>query len=201
LRLSQQEQQQRIAQQQQRASAYQRSLDQQLRVAQEQNAQLERERQSQYQIQQQYAERLRQQQLQVQRDRNYDYNRDAYFSTPWNYRYNRGGSYRQTNRYGVELLQQAVNYGYQEGFHAGDADRRDHWGYDYRDSFAYRDANYGYTGRYVDQSDYNYYFREGFRRGYQDGFYRRARYGRQVNGRVNILSAIVSGILKLEVIR
>ena len=31
----------------------------------------------------------------------------------------------------------------------------------------YRDANYGYSGYYVDRSDYNHYFREGFRRGYQ----------------------------------
>jgi hypothetical protein len=94
-----------------------------------------------------------------------------------------------------------VNYGYQEGFRAGDADRRDRWAFNYRDSFAYRDANYGYAGRYVEQSDYNYYFREGFRRGYEDGFYRRAKYGRQANGKYTVLSVILGGILKLEVIR
>ena len=41
---------------------------------------------------------------------------------------------------------------------------------DYRDSYAYRDANYGSSGYYLAQVDYNYYFREGFQRGYEDGF-------------------------------
>jgi hypothetical protein len=99
------------------------------------------------------------------------------------------------------LLQQAVNYGYQEGFYAGDADHRDRWGYNYRDSFAYRDANYGYRGRYVAQNDYNYYFRLGFRKGYDDGYYRRSRYGRRDNGGYTVLKVVLSGILKLEVIR
>jgi hypothetical protein len=67
------------------------------------------------------------------------------------------------------LLRQAVNYGYQEGFRAGEADRQDRWRSNYRDSYAYQDANYGYNGYYVDRGDYNYYFREGFRRGYEDG--------------------------------
>ena len=182
-----------MTQQQQWNAAYQNNLDQQLRIAQAQNQQLERNRRSQYEIQQQYSERLRQQQLQVQRDRNYDYQRDAYFSSPWTYRYNVGGRYRQTNRYGADLLNQAVNYGYQEGFRAGDADRRDRWGYDYRASFAYRDANYGYQGRYVDQSDYNYYFRQGFRKGYDDGYYRRSKYGHRVNGNFTVLRVVLSG--------
>jgi hypothetical protein len=82
----------------------------------------------------------------VQRDPNYDYGRDAFFRTPWSYRYNRGGNDHLTNRYGADLLQQDVNFGYQEGFRAGDADRRDRWRYNYQDSFAYRDANYGYMG-------------------------------------------------------
>lgn len=172
-----------------------------MRALQAQNAQLQRNRQSQYLNQQQYAERLRQQQLQVQRDRNYDFRNDAFFNTPWSYRYRLNGQYRQTNRYGADLLQQAVNYGYQEGFRAGDADRRDRWGYNFRDAFAYRDANYGYAGRYVDQSDYNYYFRMGFSKGYDDGYYRRSKYGRQVNGSFTVFKVVLSGILKLELIR
>src|SRR5690349_20441875 len=199
--LSQQEQQQRFAQQQQRTSAYQANLDEQVRTAQAQNVQLQTNRQSQYLIQQQYEERLRQQQVQVQRDRNYDYGSDAFFSTPWSYRYNLGGKYHRTNRYGAELLQRSVNYGYQEGFRAGDADRLDRWRYNYRDSFAYQDANYGYVGRYVDQDDYNSYFRLGFRKGYDDGYYRRSRYGRRTNGNFTVLKVVLSGILKLEVIR
>ncbi|MEK6286203.1 MAG: hypothetical protein AABO57_10715 [Acidobacteriota bacterium] len=50
------------------------------------------------------------------------------------------------------------------------ADRQDHWGSNYEDSYAYRDTNYGYSGYYVERDDYNYYFREGFRRGYEDGY-------------------------------
>ena len=68
-------------------------------------------------------------------------------------------------------------------------------------SFAYHDANYGYQGRYVAQSDYNYYFRQGFRKGYDDGYYRRSRYGRRVNGNFTVLKVVPSGILRLEVIR
>ena len=56
--------------------------------------------------------------------------------------------------------------------------------YDY--SNAYEDANYGYTGMYVDQGDYNYYFRQGFQRGYQDGYNARLQYGRNDNGRSGI---------------
>lgn len=199
---AQQFSQQRIAQQQQRTAQYQQNIAEQLRLAQAHNAELEQQnRRSQAQIQQQYAQNLQQQQLQAQNDHNRDYGRDPYFNTRFNYRYKRGTEYRQTNRYGADVLRQAVNYGYQQGIRAGDADRLDHWGYKYQNAFAYRDANYGYTGRYVDQSDYNYYFRQGFRKGYDDGYYRRARYGRQSGGSYTVLRVVLSGILKLEVIR
>ena len=58
------------------------------------------------------------------------------------------------------MLREAVNNGYREGFRAGTADREDRWRPDYEDSFAYQDANFGYSGYYVDQADYNYYFRQ-----------------------------------------
>jgi len=202
LQQAQQLSQQRIAQQQQRTAQYQQNIAEQLRLAQAHNAELEQQnRRSQAQIQQQYAQNLQQQQLQAQNDRNRDYGRDPYFNTRFNYRYKKGTQYRQTNRYGAEVLRQAVNYGYQQGIRAGDADRLDHWGYKYQNAFAYRDANYGYTGRYVDQSDYNYYFRQGFRKGYDDGYYRRARYGRQSGGSYTVRRAVLSDILRLEVIR
>jgi hypothetical protein len=189
-------------QQQQRTAAYRTNLDQQLRASQAQNAQLQQNRTAQYVIQQQYSARLlQQQQAQIQSDRDYNYSHDPYFNSPWSYRYSLGGQYRQTNRYGADLLRQAVNHGYQEGIRAGNADRRDRWGYHYQDSFAYRDANYGYVGRYVDQRDYNYYFRQGFRKGYDDGYYSRARYGSQSNGNSTVLRVVLSGILRLEVIR
>jgi hypothetical protein len=76
-----------------------------------------------------------------------------------------------------------VYYGYEQGFRSGQADRQDRWQSGYQDSYAYQDANYGYGRYYVDQSDYNYYFREGFRRGYEDGYDSRHQYGRYSNGK------------------
>ena len=103
-----------------------------------------------------------------------------------------GASTYQTNQRGADLLRQAVNYGYQEGFRTGLADRQDRWGSNVGDSYAYRDANYGYAGYYVDREDYNAYFREGFRRGYDDGYQSRYRYGSYANGRVTILGAVLA---------
>jgi hypothetical protein len=50
----------------------------------------------------------------------------------------------------------------------------------------------------VDSSDYEYYFREGFRRGYEDGYYSRYRYGIASNGGVNIIASVLSQILGLR---
>jgi hypothetical protein len=100
----------------------------------------------------------------------------------------------------VTLLRQAVNYGYDQGYRTGQADRRDRSMSNYEVSFAYRDANYGYQGFYVDRDDYNNYFREGFRRGYEDGYGRRAQYGTYVNGMATILSAVLGSLLEFHVI-
>ena len=69
------------------------------------------------------------------------YNNDPYFYTAPIYRYRRGGTYYETNQYGADLLRQAVNNGYQEGFRAGVADREDRWRSDYQNSYAYEDAD------------------------------------------------------------
>ena len=69
---------------------------------------------------------------------------------------------------------------------------------DYQNSYAYQDANYGYSGQYISQADYNYYFREGMQRGYKDGYYSRSQYGQQANGAVTILSAVLQQILNLQ---
>lgn len=151
-----------------------------------------------YRYQQQYLARLRQQQLRLQSIRNYNYYNDPYFYTAPSYRYRYGGTYYTTNTYGANLLRQAVNYGYQQGYLAGQADRRDSWRFDYRDSYAYEDANYGYTGFYVNQPIYNYYFREGFRRGYEDGYYSRYQYGRHTGTGYAIFAGILAGILGLQ---
>jgi len=200
-RLSQQRQQELIRQQQQRVEQYRRHLEQQERLAQERAALLERQkRRAQYRFQQEYLERVRQQQIYL-RDHRFDYDHDPYFYTAPIYRYNRGGSYYEINEYGAKTLRQAVNYGYEEGFRAGRADRDDRWGSNYKDSYAYGDANYGYSGYYVNRDDYNYYFREGFRRGYEDGHNSRYRYGRFVDGNPSILETILSQILNFQSIR
>ena len=180
---------------------YRQHLEQQQALAQQNAALLQQQkRMAQYRFQEQYLDRVRQQQIHLRDDR-FDYARDPYFYTPPIYRYNRGGSYHETNEYGAKTLRQAVNYGYEEGFRAGKADRDDRWGSNYKDSYAYRDANYGYSGYYVDRSDYNYYFREGFRRGYEDGYNSRYQYGRFANGIYSILDTILSQILNFQALR
>jgi hypothetical protein len=159
---------------------------------------LQRERRmAQYRYQQQYYRRM-QEQRQRMLARRYDYASDPYFYTPDSYRYSYAGNWYQTNRYGADLLRQAVNDGYQEGVQAGLADRQDGWRADYRNSFAYQDADYGYNGYYVSQGDYAYYFRQGFRRGYDDGYYSRDQYGRYDDGNASILQAVLAAILNLQ---
>ncbi len=53
----------------------------------------------------------------------------------------------------------------------------------------------------MDRNDYNVYFREGFRRGYSDGYYSRHRYGSYTNGRGSVLAAVLGAILTFEAIR
>jgi hypothetical protein len=201
-RRTDQERQELIRQHQRSLPQYREALGQQQRVAQERAAQLQQQkRNAQYRFQQEYLARLRQQQSNVQGRERYDYDRDPFFSTRSQYRYRRGDRYYETNQYGLDLIRQAVNYGYEEGFRAGQADREDHWPSNYKDCYAYQDANYGYFGFYVDRDDYNYYFREGFRRGYEDGYGRRYKYGRVSNGKIAILAGVLAGIVTYELIR
>jgi hypothetical protein len=180
---------------------YRQHLEQQERLARQHIALLQQQKRlAQYRFQEEYLERLRQQQIRLRDDR-FDYDRDPYFYTAPIYRYNRGGRYYRINEYGAKILRQALNHGYEEGFRAGRADREDRWRFNYKDSYAYRDANYGYLGYYIDRSEYNYYFREGFRRGYEDGYNSRYRYGRFANGNYSMLDNILSQILNLQNLR
>jgi hypothetical protein len=189
-----------IRENEQRRTQYRQVLDRQQREAQQRAAQLQQQkRRAQYAFQQRYLARLRDQQARIQV--RYDYDRDPFFYTSSRYRYIRGGRYYLTNDYGLDLLRQAVRYGYDEGFEAGRADREDGWTADYRNSYAYQDANYGYGGFYVERDDYNYYFREGFRRGYDDGYGARNQYGTVSNGKVAILAGVLAGIVTYELIR
>jgi len=117
------------------------------------------------------------------------------------YRYRIGGVYRETNQYGVDVLRQAVNLGYQRGFEAGLRDLRYGATPDYRVAFDYQNGNYGYTPDYIPESDYGYYFREGFQRGYDDAYFGRTRYGTFYNGSASILGDVLTGILGLTLIR
>jgi hypothetical protein len=142
---------------------------------------------------------MRRQQLALQDS--YDYDNDPYFYTAPTYRYTRGGPYYDLNEYGARVLRQAVNNGYAEGYRAGQADRQDRWASDYRNSYGYQDANDGYSGYYVNQPEYNYYFREGFNRGYQDGYDSRTQYGSYSNGSGSILGSVLAQILNLQAMR
>jgi phage-related minor tail protein len=200
-RLSQQQQRQLIDQQQQRVVEYRQHLEEQERLAQQQIALLQQNRRmAQYRFQEQYSQRLREQQARLRSER-YDYDRDPYFYTPPTYRYRRGDRYYETNEYGAKALRRAVNYGYGEGFRAGQADRSDRWRGDYKDSYAYRDANYGYSGYDGDRDDYNYYFREGFGPGYDDGYNDQYRHGRVTEGSYSMLDALLSQILNFQPLR
>lgn len=137
------------------------------------------------------------------------------------YRVYRNGSYYTTDNRGAELLRQAVNAGYQQGFQAGRSDYSNRRSIRYSNSNVYQSGTYGYQS-YVNQSQYQYYFRQGFQRGYQDGsnsryqnnnnsygqyndgygqnngYNQQYQYGSSSNGVVSILSTILSQILNIR---
>jgi hypothetical protein len=177
---------------------YQKREATQDRVWSQREAALQQQnREAQYRFQQQYQERRREQ-MRNWNARGYQYNNDPWFYESSNYRYSRGGTYYRTNQYGADLLRQAVNYGYEEGFPAGQADREDGWrAGGYASSYAYQDGDYGYNGYYVSPDEYRYYFRQGFRRGYDDGYNSRSQYGRYEDGNVSILANVLTQILNM----
>lgn len=124
-----------------------------------------------------------------------------YYVRPGNYRYGYGGRWYSTSNYGAEMLRMAVQNGYREGMRAGRADRYDGWPGGFRDSFAWRDAAYGFGPGYISRADYAYYFQQGFERGYDDGYYGHMRYGRYVNNEAIIIDAVLGAILNLQMLR
>ncbi len=208
-RVSQQEQQERIRKQEAELAQYRNNLELKHRqdIAERDARILEQQKRiAQLRAQREYQERMRSQEAELRRAR-YDYNNDPYYYTAPNYRYRRDGRYYQTNQYGIKKLERALQAGYNEGFRAGRADREDRWRYDYRSAFAYQDANFGYDGRYVRQDEYNHYFREGFQRGYEDGYYGRQNYGRRndndsggINDEWLIAGAVIAAIIGYELL-
>jgi hypothetical protein len=173
---------------------YRQNLDRQQEYRRQNASQLQHDkRMAQYRQHQQYTQRMYEQQRRWENERNHNYYNDPFFHTAYDRRYYRGGVYYQTNRYGIQYLQQAANQGYEEGYYTGRADREDRWRSDYQGCYAYQDANYGYNGYYLSQDDYSYYFREGFRRGYDDGYNRNCR--PPTNGTYAILVGMAGIIL------
>lgn len=125
--------------------------------------------------------------------------------TSGRYRVNRNGTWYNTDYRGADLLRQAVNEGYRQGFNSGRADysgnRRGSWS----NSNVYRTGTYGYQ-QGVDRAQYQYYFRQGFQRGYQDGsnsqyqtgYNGDFQYGTYNNGTPSILSTILNQLLNIQ---
>ena len=113
------------------------------------------------------------------------------------FRINRGGSYYEVDQRGVNLLRQAVNSGYQQGYNAGIRDRR--YGRDsnyYYNDNVYRSGTFGYQS-YVTRDQYQYYFQQGFQRGYQDAVNGSFQYGYRTNSGLNILGNVLNTILQV----
>ncbi|MBK7394331.1 MAG: hypothetical protein IPI64_13700 [Chloracidobacterium sp.] len=146
------------------------------------------------------------------------YNGNSNANTNRNHRYRvyRNGSYYNTDQRGAQLLRQAVNAGYRQGFEAGRRDLDGRRRISYSNSNVYQSGTYGYQS-YVNQSQYQYYFRQGFQRGYQDGANSRYRdqynnnnygqyndyeqqyqYGTRSNGVLSILGSILGQILNIQ---
>ncbi len=176
----------------QRLAVYSRQQVEQQRLSQQRQQLLQQQqRAAQLTVQLRYQEQLREDQLRLRDSRSFEY-------SPRTYRYARGGRYYETTQHGADMLQQAINLGYAEGVRAGQSDRSDHWRADYRNSHAYRDATFGYDGYYVDLSEYRYYFREGVRRGYDDGYYSRHQYGSYSNGEGTLSGTVFQAIITLQ---
>lgn len=128
---------------------------------QNQKAEIERQRQYEDQVR---LDRERQEQMRVK----YEQNR-----SPWekNVRYKvfQNGRMFITDARGLEMLKQAVIRGYDEGFKAGLADRRNRRNGGFYKSSVYRSGNFGYQNS-VEMKQYQFFFQKGFSEGYEDGF-------------------------------
>ena len=135
----------------------------------------------------------------------YNGNANANTNRDGRYRVARNGSFYNTDGRGADLLRQAVNEGYRQGFEAGRTSRSDLRRGDWSRSNVYRSATMGYD-THVDRKQYQYYFREGFQRGYQDGSNHQFevdhngdyQYGTRQGGSVNILNSILGSILNIQ---
>lgn len=137
--------------------------------------------------------------------RNRNYNPGTVVVSSNRYRVYRNGSYYNTDQRGADLLRQAVNEGYRQGFIAGRNDRNNRRNYSWSNSTVYRNGSIGYQN-YVNRSQYQYYFQQGFQRGYQDGSNRQYQdgydgnyqYGYNSNGTMSVIGAILEQVLNIS---
>ena len=121
------------------------------------------------------------------------------------YRANRNGRWYNTDQRGAELLRNAVNEGYRQGFIAGRSNMTNNRRGSWSNSNIYRSGNMGYQAN-VDRRQYQYYFQQGFQRGYQDGSNRQYannrngtfQYGTYENDQPSILSTILNEVLNIQ---
>ncbi len=111
------------------------------------------------------------------------------------YRIYTSGQYYNVDNRGYNLLRQAVNRGYQQGYRAGLRDRRSGRS-NYNNDSVYMSGTYGYES-YVARNQYQYYFQQGFQRGYEDGFNAQTRYGYRSGSTYNILGGVLNTILNI----
>jgi hypothetical protein len=176
-----------------------RDLAQDERVEKGRSAGLQRQRRyAQDRYREDYRSRLRERRREGSDQQPHDCTRDPIFDAPASVRYTYDGRSYDTNAFGADAMRDAANDGYEEGVRSGEADREDGWRGGYRDSFAYLDGDRGYDGRDFDPSQRDHYFREGVRRGYEDGFNDRRRYGHTDEGHYLLSSGVLSGILAFE---
>ncbi len=112
------------------------------------------------------------------RDRDWDRDRDRRDD-----RYGRNRGYGNYGRYG-NTYRYAEDRGYQDGLNTGSSDANRGQSYDPQRSHYYRNATYGYDSSYGNKGAYKQAYRDGFLRGYEQGYRRyRGGYGRRNNGR------------------
>ncbi|MEO6052365.1 MAG: hypothetical protein ABIP78_13690 [Pyrinomonadaceae bacterium] len=185
-----------LARQQQHNDRYRVEQQRQAELARQQNERYRIEQQRQAELVRQQNERYRIEQLRQSQRNNQYYrsgndrsNGNGYYTGNANsnsnrYRVYRNGSYYNTDYRGAELLRQAVNEGYRQGFTAGRSDLDGRRRISYSNSNIYQSGTYGYQS-YVNQGQYQYYFRQGFQRGYQDGANSRYRNNNSSYGQYN----------------
>ncbi|HVG31038.1 MAG TPA: hypothetical protein VM864_15110 [Pyrinomonadaceae bacterium] len=111
-------------------------------------------------------------------------------------RYERNGGYYGNNggygNGGYNVAQIAANEGYRDGLNTGASDGQRGQSYNPQRSHYYRNATDGYNSSYGSRSTYQQYYRDGFVRGYQEGY---RQYGNGRNGRNYPNNGGLGGIL------